>query len=161
MTLPYRHRIRHSSLVVRSRARYLTVTEAPHNIESLRVSGKDNLVFRNLKVRVGCESAISDFPSRQLWPLHQGPRLPCICSPVHHPRDTTNMRGRIKVGSMLVTLAQQQSHIVSTPCAWCENTIEDKNDVVRSKIPYEFFTILRHACSQLEFFLSRKTRPQC
>ena len=48
--------------VVWGQARYLSVTEAPHNIESLR-----NILFLwNLEAREGFEPAISDFPSRQL-----------------------------------------------------------------------------------------------
>ena len=39
MTLPSRHRIPNSSPGVR--VRYLSVTEAPHNIKSLRVSGEE------------------------------------------------------------------------------------------------------------------------
>ena len=38
MTVPSRHRIQNSSLAVWGRTRYLSVTEAPHTIESLRVS---------------------------------------------------------------------------------------------------------------------------
>ena len=50
------------ALVVWGRARFLSVTEAPHNIESLR-----NILFLwNLEARVGFEPAISDSPSRQL-----------------------------------------------------------------------------------------------
>ena len=33
------------ALAVRGRARYLSVTEAPHNIESLRVTGKQHILF--------------------------------------------------------------------------------------------------------------------
>ena len=42
--------------------------EAPHNIESLRVSGEETLCF--FKTQWGLKS---DFPSRQILPLHQGP----------------------------------------------------------------------------------------
>ena len=56
-------------------ARYLSVTEACHNIESLRLSGEETFCFFwNLKARVVFEPAMSDFLSRQLYPLHQGPR---------------------------------------------------------------------------------------
>ena len=46
---------------------------APHTIESLLVGGKKRCVF--LKARVRFEPAITDFPSRQLQPLYQGPRV--------------------------------------------------------------------------------------
>ena len=53
------------ALGVWGRARYLLVTEAPHDIESIR-----NILFLwNLEARVGFEPAISDFASRQLFPL--------------------------------------------------------------------------------------------
>ena len=45
MTLASRHRIRIRALAVLGRARYLLVTGAPHNIESLRVSGKETFCF--------------------------------------------------------------------------------------------------------------------
>ena len=50
------------TLVVWGRARYLLVTEAPHNIEYLQ----DSLYLYNLKARVWFEPAISIFPSKQL-----------------------------------------------------------------------------------------------
>ena len=37
-------------------------------------AGENILFLWNMEARVGFESAISDFPSRQLQPLHQGPR---------------------------------------------------------------------------------------
>ena len=43
MTLPSRHRIR--ALAVWGRARYFSVTEAPTNIEYLRVSGEETFCF--------------------------------------------------------------------------------------------------------------------
>ena len=68
MTLPHaRLRLRNRWCTALSRACYLSVTEAPHNIESLRVSGgRDISSLPNLKARIGFELAISDFPSRQL-----------------------------------------------------------------------------------------------
>ena len=53
--------------IILARARYLSVTEAPRNIESLRVSAIEAFCFFwNLKAREGFEPEISDFPSRQL-----------------------------------------------------------------------------------------------
>ena len=49
------------------RARYLSVTEAPHNFGSLRVGGEEIFCFfKTWKARVGFEPAISDFQSTQL-----------------------------------------------------------------------------------------------
>ena len=50
MTLPYRHRI----LNLGGRVRYLSITEAPHNIEYLRVSKKET--FFSLKLE--CQSGV-------------------------------------------------------------------------------------------------------
>ena len=57
-------------------APYLSVAEAPHNIKKIFTSerGRKNVFLWNVKTRVGFESVISDFPSRHLYPLHQGPR---------------------------------------------------------------------------------------
>ena len=41
MTLPFRHWMRNLIPGGPMRARYLSVTDAPHSIESLRVSGED------------------------------------------------------------------------------------------------------------------------
>ena len=65
ITPPSRHKIRTSALAVWGRARYTSGTEAPHNIESLRLSGKGHVFLWNLKARE-LEPAISDFPSKQL-----------------------------------------------------------------------------------------------
>ena len=51
MTLPCRHRIR--ALAVRDRVRYLSVTEAPHNIEYLRVSREKHFISLKLKLQSG------------------------------------------------------------------------------------------------------------
>ena len=54
-------------LTVCGRARYNSATEAPHNIESLRVRGGGTFCFFwNLKARVGFEPSTFDFSSRQL-----------------------------------------------------------------------------------------------
>ena len=61
------------ALAVWGRKHYLSVTEEPHSIENIRVCGEETFsFFETWKVRVGFESAIPDFPSRQVWPLHQG-----------------------------------------------------------------------------------------
>ena len=46
------------------RARYLSVTKAPLNIEYLRVSGEETFFFFNPNARAGDEPMISDFPAR-------------------------------------------------------------------------------------------------
>ena len=62
------------ALSVWNRARYLSVMEAPHNIESLRVSRKETCLFLwNLKARVWFEHEISDFPSRQFKHFNRAP----------------------------------------------------------------------------------------
>ena len=54
------------ALVVWGRARYLSVTGAPHNITFLQVSIEETIFFfGKLKARVGYELPISDFPSRR------------------------------------------------------------------------------------------------
>ena len=60
------------ALVVWGRTRYFSVTEALHNIESLRVSGAEAyiLLLWNFKTRQGFEASISDFPRRQLSCIH-------------------------------------------------------------------------------------------
>ena len=78
MTLSTRHRIRNMS-PGSLRPSYLSVTEVPHNIESSWVSREKTLCFFKTKSRARFKPAISDFPSRQLLPLHQGPRPYVIC----------------------------------------------------------------------------------
>ena len=80
MTLRFRHRIRISSAGGLRPSTHTLVTEASHNIEYWRVSGEATFLFPyNVKARIGFKPAISDFPYRQLQPLHQGPR-PGWCS---------------------------------------------------------------------------------
>ena len=71
------------ALAVWGWARYLSVTEAAHSIESLRVAGRNILFLWNLNARAQFKPASSDFPIRQLIPLHQGPRpitwINCLC----------------------------------------------------------------------------------
>ena len=67
MTLPARHKIRNLSpggpLGREGSPQYWIFTsERPKNM----------LFLWNLDARAGFEPTISDFPSRQLWPLHQG-----------------------------------------------------------------------------------------
>ena len=58
MTLPSRHRIRNSTLEVWGRARYLSVTEAPHNNEFYEWMGKEHSLFL-----LSCESRQRDTKS--------------------------------------------------------------------------------------------------
>ena len=62
-----RHIVFSCSSLAWGRARYLSVTVAPHNIIFLRVSGEETFLFIwNLKAIVRFELKNSDFPSRQL-----------------------------------------------------------------------------------------------
>ena len=60
----------------RNSAPYLSVAQAPHNKKKIFTSerGGKNVFLWNVKARVGFEPVISAFPSRHLYPLHQGPR---------------------------------------------------------------------------------------
>ena len=60
------------ALAVWGRARYLSVTEAPHNIKSARVSGKKHFVSLKLECHSGNKPAISDFQTGTTAP---GPPL--------------------------------------------------------------------------------------
>ena len=59
--------------VVWDRARYLSVTGGSQQyLTFMRELGRNIFFLWNLKDRVEFESAITNFPSRQLWPLPQG-----------------------------------------------------------------------------------------
>ena len=45
VTLPPRHMIETQTLEVRGRARYLSVTEAPHNTDFVRVDGEETFLL--------------------------------------------------------------------------------------------------------------------
>ena len=64
------------ALAVWGRARYLSVTEAPHNIESLRVSGVEIFVSLKLEGQSGAQTRDLRLPKQAplyIIPLHQGP----------------------------------------------------------------------------------------
>ena len=64
MTLPSRNRIQICAVAVCGRARYLSVTNVPYNIESLQVSGEKHFV--SLKLEGGSAVLTRDHrPSKQ------------------------------------------------------------------------------------------------
>ena len=63
------------ALAVWGRARYLSVMEASHNIESIRVNREETFCFVEFWRSEWGSNPRSRLPSRQLWPLHQAPRL--------------------------------------------------------------------------------------
>ena len=74
MTLQSRHRIRNSSPGgVRTSSLLLGHGGSPQYLIFTSEQGRNVLLHWNLNAREVLEPAISDFPSRQLYQLHQGP----------------------------------------------------------------------------------------
>ena len=63
------------ALIVWSRARYLSVTEAPHNIESSRVSGKETFCFLKLEGQCGVRARDLRLPKQAALTTAPGPWL--------------------------------------------------------------------------------------